>query len=69
MSDAVDFSYDIAVIGPGGRFPGARNVEEFWRNLRAGVESITFFSDEELLDAGVDQALLSHPAYISTLRT
>ena len=31
-----------------GRFPGARNLDEFWRNLRAGVESISFFSDEEL---------------------
>jgi polyketide synthase 12 len=31
----------IAVIGMACRLPGASNVEEFWRNLRAGVDSIT----------------------------
>jgi acyl transferase domain-containing protein len=30
------------------RFPGAKNVDEFWQNLREGVESISFFSDQEL---------------------
>ena len=34
---------DIAIIGMTGRFPGAEDVEGFWRNLAAGVESITFF--------------------------
>ena len=54
----------IAVIGMAGRFPGARNVEEFWQNLREGVESISFFSDEDLLKAGVDQKTLDDPRYI-----
>ena len=35
---------DIAIIGMAGRFPGADNVDAFWRNLRDGVESITFFT-------------------------
>jgi acyl transferase domain-containing protein len=39
---------DIAIIGMAGRFPGARNVEELWRNLCAGVESIRHFSSAEL---------------------
>src|SRR5436309_2368038 len=51
----------IAVIGMQGRFPGARNLDEFWRNLRDGVESISFFSTEELRSAGVDPAVLSMP--------
>ena len=38
----------IAVIGMAGRFPGARNIDEFWENLHAGRESITFFSESEL---------------------
>src|SRR5437660_9074205 len=46
------------------RFPGANTPAEFWENLRRGVESITFFSDEELLSAGVDAALLSNPNYV-----
>ena len=49
-------SQGIAIIGMSGRFPGARNVDEFWRNLVAGVESISFFTDEELAAAGLDVA-------------
>jgi acyl transferase domain-containing protein len=64
MSSADAFSYDIAIIGMAGRFPGARNVEEFWQNLRDGVESISFFSDEELLARGVEPALLQDANYV-----
>jgi len=52
----------IAVIGMAGRFPGAPDVESLWRNLRDGVESISFFSDEEL--EGVDRGLLREPVYV-----
>jgi acyl transferase domain-containing protein/acyl carrier protein len=41
-------SADIAVIGLNGRFPGAKNINEFWQNLRDGVESISFFRVQEL---------------------
>lgn len=44
----------VAIIGMAGRFPGARNIEQFWKNLRDGVESISFFSDEELIRSGID---------------
>jgi acyl transferase domain-containing protein len=54
----------IAIVGMAGRFPGAANVGELWRNLRDGVESLTFWSDEELLEAGVDPALLTDPSYV-----
>jgi amino acid adenylation domain-containing protein len=47
-----------------GRFPGAKNLDEFWRNLRAGVESITFFSDEQLRASGVSDAMLEDPQYV-----
>ncbi len=39
---------DIAIIGMAGRYPGAKNVKEFWQNLVNGVESISFFTEEEL---------------------
>jgi acyl transferase domain-containing protein len=55
---------DIAIIGMAGRFPGAGNVDELWRNLRDGVESITFFTDEELLAKGVQSTLLRDPNYV-----
>ncbi|MFT4114294.1 amino acid adenylation domain-containing protein [Silvibacterium sp.] len=38
----------IAIIGMTGRFPGADSVEEFWQNLCDGVESITFFDQNEV---------------------
>ncbi|HEV2855695.1 MAG TPA: SDR family NAD(P)-dependent oxidoreductase [Thermoanaerobaculia bacterium] len=55
---------EIAVIGMSGRFPGARDLRELWRNLRDGVEGITFFSDEEMLAAGVPAERLSDPRYV-----
>ena len=55
---------EVAVVGMAGRFPGAGDLEELWRNLRDGVESITFFSDAELLASGVDPGLLSNPAFV-----
>jgi acyl transferase domain-containing protein len=55
---------DIAIIGMSGRFPKSMNLEEFWRNLRDGIEGVTFFTDEELLQEGVDPDLLKDPNYI-----
>ena len=54
----------IAIVGMAGRFPGARNLEEFWRNLKNGVESISFFTDDELLAEGMDPALVGNANYI-----
>jgi amino acid adenylation domain-containing protein len=54
----------IAIVGMAGRFPGAGSVEAFWSNLTAGVESISFFSDEELREAGVPEAALADPRYV-----
>ncbi|KOP26849.1 hypothetical protein AMR41_08275 [Hapalosiphon sp. MRB220] len=61
MSDSQEA---IAIIGMSGRFPGAKNVEEFWYNLRNGVESISFFSQEELESAGIAQELVRHSDYV-----
>jgi acyl transferase domain-containing protein/surfactin synthase thioesterase subunit/acyl carrier protein len=55
---------DIAIIGLSCRFPGAATAEEFWKNLCDGVESITFFSDQELVQAGIDPALVANPNYV-----
>ena len=55
---------EIAVIGMAGRFPGARDLDRFWDNLRRGVESVTFFSDEELAAAGVSREELANPSYV-----
>src|SRR5579859_698778 len=57
---------EVAVIGIAGRFPGANSIEEFWRNLRDGVESVMSFTDEDMLAAGVDRALLADPSYVKS---
>ncbi|NIM15232.1 MAG: hypothetical protein GTO45_24985 [Candidatus Aminicenantes bacterium] len=56
--------FEIAIIGMDGRFPGAKNVEEYWENLVNGKETISFFTDEELLEAGVDPETLADPNYV-----
>ena len=52
---------DIAVVGLAGRLPGAKDLNEFWRNLCDGVEAIRFFSDEELLQFGANPEFLKQP--------
>jgi acyl transferase domain-containing protein len=52
----------IAVIGMAGRFPGARDIEEYWRNLREGVESISFFDEKDLV--GVEASIARNPNYV-----
>jgi acyl transferase domain-containing protein/thioesterase domain-containing protein len=54
----------VAIIGMNCRVPKAGNVEQFWRNLRDGVECISFFTEEELLAAGVEPSLLKNPKYV-----
>jgi acyl transferase domain-containing protein len=62
-----DSQYDgIAIIGMAGRFPGADSVEEFWDNLVQGRESVSFFSDAELRDSGLDpDAFRSRGRYVA----
>lgn len=70
--EAVDDSMDgaaegfpaIAIVGMSCAFPGADGPEEFWRNIRDGVESVTELTDEELLAAGENPAVLKSPNYI-----
>ena len=54
----------IAVIGMAGRFPRARNVEEFWQNLCNGVSAVSFFTDEELIASGISPAAFNRPDYV-----
>src|SRR5262249_19690774 len=58
---------EIAIIGMAGRFPGARSIDEFWRNLRDGVESVAFFTDPQLEAAGADRLLIQKPSYVKAV--
>ena len=59
-----DSGLDVAVVGMSGRFPGARDLDQFWSNLANGVESITRFSDEFLIKAGVPASHLADHTYV-----
>lgn len=50
-------SLDVAIIGMSGRFPQAPDVDTFWANLCQGRHAMRKFSDEELQEGGVPEAL------------
>ena len=55
---------EVAIVGMACRFPGAKSVDEFWKNLERGVESIAFLTDEELMASGVPPPTLGDPNYV-----
>ncbi|HEX2187809.1 MAG TPA: type I polyketide synthase, partial [Longimicrobiaceae bacterium] len=55
---------DVAIVGMAGRFPGARDLEEFWRNLREGVRCISRFGEDEMAAAGVRSREFRAPGYV-----
>ncbi|UCH93306.1 MAG: acyltransferase domain-containing protein [Candidatus Aminicenantes bacterium] len=55
---------EIAIIGMSARLPGAKNIDQFWDNLKNSVESVTFFTDEDLETAGIPGEEINNPNYI-----
>src|SRR6185312_13495603 len=53
----------IAIVAMAGRFPGAGDVETFWRNLCDGRDTITHFAADGL-DPAVPDAQRNDPAYV-----
>ena len=63
-SQSISESNDIAIVGMSGLFPGARNLQEYWSNLKSGVSSISYFSKEELKQAGAPAHVIDNPAFV-----
>lgn len=59
---------EIAIIGMAGRYPGAADLDTFWRNLCEGVESITELSAEDMLAAGARDASIRSPRWVPKAR-
>ncbi|MCF1496230.1 acyltransferase domain-containing protein [Agrobacterium vitis] len=55
---------EIAIVGMAGRFPGAADLDGFWRNLVEGRESITRWSRNELRAQGVAAEMLDAPNFV-----
>ncbi|TLF42286.1 polyketide synthase [Maribacter aurantiacus] len=58
-------SRDIAIIGMAGRFPGAKSVDELWKILREGKETISHFTKEEL-DSSIPEKIKNDPLYVGS---
>ena len=56
---------EIAVIGMACRFPGAQNIEQFWENLKNGVESISSFSEAELEESGITPGMIKNKNFVN----
>ncbi|MEV5353178.1 amino acid adenylation domain-containing protein [Streptomyces sp. NPDC052693] len=54
----------VAVIGMALRFPGARTADEFWANLRDGVNSVRVFGERELAAAGLTAEQRRAPGHV-----
>jgi len=54
----------VAIVGASTRVPGAATVAALWANLTGGVESVSFFTRDELAAAGVPARMLDHPAFV-----
>jgi amino acid adenylation domain-containing protein len=56
--------HDVAIIGMSGRFPGAANVEELWKNLLDKKNSISRWSKDEI-DPSIPDAVKNDPDYVA----
>lgn len=58
---------DIAIVGLAGRFPGARTLADFWRNLREGVESISIVAPEECDAVPLEPDVRHDPNFVAAV--
>ena len=54
---------DVAVIGMAGRFPGANTIDELWKILKNGKETVSFFTQEEL-SPYISDEIKNDPDYV-----
>ena len=55
---------DIAIIGYACRFPKSENFEQYWDNIKKGIDCISKLSREELEENGVDVQRLKRSDYV-----
>ena len=60
---------DIAIVGMAAHLPGAADVDTYWKNLCAGLESIRHLSPEELLANGESPARMRSRNFVPAAAT
>lgn len=63
-ADAPLPEHAIAVVGMAGRFPGAQDLDDFWRQVAEGVEVLEEYTDADLDAAGVSAEQRNHAGYV-----
>ena len=63
-SAALAPSIPVAVIGMSARLPGASDIDHFWQNLTAGVESVLRFDLADQLARGVAEDVVRRPNFV-----
>ena len=56
----------IAIIGMACRVPGAKDLSEFWDNLKSGEEAVRESTEEELRFSGLPESVVSNPDFRSS---
>jgi len=64
MKENARTGLEVAIIGMSGSFPGAKNIEQFFHNVKNGIESISFFTDQELEEAGVSAEVYTKKNFV-----
>jgi len=64
-----DYENVIAITGMAGRFPGASDIDSFWKNLVGNVESIKFRTEEELSPKNISSATFANPHFVRASAT
>ena len=59
----------VAIVGLAARFPDARSLDDFWRNVRDGVESLETLGDEDLAAADVPVNVRRNPQFVAKATT
>ncbi len=57
-------AFDIAIVGMAGRFPEAKDITQFWQNIKNSKECITFFTNDELRASGLTDERIQDPSYV-----
>ncbi len=55
---------DIAIIGMSVRLPNISDINEYWKQLVNSTECISFFTEEEIIKAGVSPKLAGDSNYV-----
>ena len=56
--------FSIAVIGMACRFPKAKNLDEYWRNLREAIHCISFFPPDEAERSSLISIDFDDPSFV-----